>query len=106
RLPYQRGAALAALWDHRLKASGTAAGLDDVLRAMAVDQAGGDAVSRFTRAMAARGVDVAPDLKRHVENGEMVVLPSDLLEPCGRLEMVERALFHRGFDIDETMAAD
>lgn len=106
RLPYQRGAALAALWDRRLRVSGTAAGLDDVLRAMAVDQAGGDALSRLTRAMAARGVDVAPDLKRHVEDGEMIVLPSDMLEHCGRLEMVERALFHRGFDIDATMAAD
>lgn len=115
KLPYERGFLLAYLLDHRIRQhTGGRANLDDVMRAQRAlatrnDQAGTrvDAGALFPRAAReAVGLDLAPELARHVERGEPVTLPADLFGACARVETVSQPTFDRGFDIAATNAAD
>ncbi|MBL8530932.1 MAG: hypothetical protein JNK94_04285 [Hyphomonadaceae bacterium] len=105
RLPYQRGRMLATLWDQRLRASGR--GMDEVMREIRRRVEAGDtrrARDIFFDVIAAAGVDAAPDFTRYESEGEILLLPSDLFAPCGRIETGEAWRFHRGFDIEATEA--
>jgi len=111
KLPYQRGMLLASYWDWRVRtATQSASDFDDVLFAMqarARNESETPAVTLLIDAMRdVAGIDITPELERHVERGEAVTLPSDLFGPCGTLTWVERATFHRGFDLAATQAHD
>jgi predicted metalloprotease with PDZ domain len=115
RMPYMRGALIAALWNRRLlEASGGRSGLDDLMRAMrreaaaTAQTASAQRVTASTVLLAAArtaGVDLAPDMARFVEGGETVILPPDTFGPCIRVEQVEIPVYDRGFDIDASVAA-
>ncbi|MBL8542413.1 MAG: hypothetical protein JNJ63_01255 [Hyphomonadaceae bacterium] len=105
KLPYQRGRLLAMIWDARLRASGR--DFDDVVLAMrqrARNDTQHRAVETFPETAAALGLDAGSDLARFVEAGEPIVLPEDVVAPCGRVETRLLAPFHRGFDIAATQA--
>ena len=105
KLPYQRGRLLALIWDGRLRASGR--DFDDVVLEMRARVRGGDpltAVEMFPLAAEGVGLAVGDDVAAHVERGEPILLPEDLLAPCGRIVTREVPRFHRGFDIEATQA--
>jgi predicted metalloprotease with PDZ domain len=105
QLPYQRWRLLAMVWDGRLRASGH--DFDDLIREMrARAQLANhpDAASIFPAAAAVLGLDPSAELSANVEAGAFVLLPEDLLAPCGRITTREVANFHRGFDIEATQA--
>jgi len=98
RLPYQRGALLAALWDQRLRRQGS--GLDTVLRAQArafASKPDASLIDLFTQTMAAHGVDARPDIAAYVEQGRPMTLPADLFAPCADLVEVLSPAFDLGF---------
>jgi predicted metalloprotease with PDZ domain len=113
-LPYDRGRILAALWDRRLRDRGRGhAGLDDVMRAQVLqaadNSAKGEAVSAdlLLPLMVQRitGVDLSADIARHVDRGELPVLPEDTFGPCVRVVQVTRPAFDHGFDFPATLKA-
>ncbi len=108
-LPYQRGMFLALLWDGRLREAGRG-DLDAVMF---------DARDRFLRAAAGAkpnaaenviasyehvGPDLAPDLKHFVEDGETVLLPTDLFGDCAAVRTTQIATFDPGFDREKSAA--
>lgn len=98
KLAYQRGALLAAIWDQRLRASGSS--LDAVLRAQAALRARRPEASilrTFVDAATAQGLDVAPDIATYVDDGKPIRLPSDTFAPCGRVVEVTAPIFDLGF---------
>jgi predicted metalloprotease with PDZ domain len=102
QLPYQRGRLLATIWDARLRARG-AGDLDDVMYAMrARDES--TAVGRFTAEAAALSFGIDEEVATHIEGGEFIHLPENAFAPCGRVETREVPRFHRGFDIEATVA--
>lgn len=106
RLPYQRGNLLAVIWDARLRATG-ARDMDDVMLEMRARARGGDplkAAEMFPIVAQSTGLDLGSDLTTIVEQGGAVLLPADILAPCGRIETRDVPNFHRGFDIDATQA--
>lgn len=105
QLPYQRGRLLATIWDRRLRASGH--DLDDAVlemrdRAQADDPL--DAAPMFPIVMARFGVDVSADIAAYVEQGQAILLPETVFAPCGRVVTRQVPTFHRGFDIEATIA--
>ena len=106
KLPYQRGRLLALLWDGRLRANGHS--LDEVVRDMRTRARVADgpisAVGIFSDAASAVSLDVGAELTSNIEAGAPIVLPEDLLAPCGRITSREVPVFHRGFDIEATQA--
>jgi predicted metalloprotease with PDZ domain len=114
QMPYDRGHLLALLLDHRIRRETAGhADMDDVMQAQR-------AAARQNEGQAARvhapelfsivarqrfGVDVAPDVARHVDRGEAILLPADLYGACGTMETVTQAAFDRGFDLAATQAA-
>jgi predicted metalloprotease with PDZ domain len=105
KLPYQRGRLLAAIWDARLRAAGRS--LDDVVLDMRARARGGDplkAAQMFPIVARTLGLDVENDLAALVEMGMPIALPDDAFAPCGRVVTREATEFHRGFDIDATVA--
>lgn len=109
KLPYQRGAMLAAIWDRRLaRASGGRVTLDTVIRAQrrrAAVARPALAIDLFPVVARSFGLDVRPDLARFVERGEAVLLPPDSFGRCARVETVTRPVFARGWDVDATEKA-
>lgn len=112
KLPYQRGALLAALWDDRLRrASGGRRSLDTVLQAQrrAVLAGGarvaGGAPQRFVDVAASLGLDVSADVRRYVDAGEAILLPSDVFGPCAVVETQRMPPFDRGWDLAATAQA-
>jgi len=108
-LPYQRGLLMATAWDARVRrATGGRRDFDDVLRAMqagAAAEPDKSAVSLLIDAMqSVAGLDIVPDLERHINRGAAIELDADLFAPCGELVRRERKPFHRGFDIEKTQA--
>lgn len=98
KLPYQRGALLAALWDERLRAKGDS--LDAVLRAQAQSartQVDASPVDLFIAAMAERGLDVRPDIAAFAERGDTIALGSDIFAPCADQVDVTTPRFDLGF---------
>lgn len=114
QLPYDRGHLLALMLDHRVRAhTAGRADMDDVMvaqRALAARNAragaSADAAALFPVVVRqALGLDLSPELARHVERGEPVVLPSDLFGACARVEWATQPTFDRGFDAGATAAA-
>jgi predicted metalloprotease with PDZ domain len=109
KLPYQRGMLLAAHWDTAVqRATQGQRRFDDVLLAMqtaAAGQAKGRAVELLRQAMqSVAGIDIAQDLQRYVDDGQTVPLHDASFAGCGRLQTIDRPAFHRGFDIERTLA--
>jgi predicted metalloprotease with PDZ domain len=109
KIPYQRGALLAAIWNARLRGlSGEERGLDDVLRAQAAQVRaspdGRDMVDRFIAVAGAFGLNVRPDVDRFVERGEAISLPPDVFGRCARVVTREQPMFAYGFDVPATLA--
>ena len=113
-LPYDRGRILAALWDDKLRAvSHGRAGLEDVLRAQVAQAAANDAkgsvvsADRLLPVMARQvaGMDLSDDIARHVDRGELPLLPADAFGPCVRVIEVTRPTFDHGFDFVATLKA-
>ena len=108
KLPYQRGALLATMWDARLRAvSGGKRDFDDVMFAMKARAAAATgkaplASTLFREEMKAAGVDAAPDLARYVETGDALLLPADVFGSCGNVATLDVAEFDRGFDPRKT----
>ncbi|WP_372784863.1 hypothetical protein [Phenylobacterium sp.] len=101
KLPYQRGAILAAVLDRQARTRGTS--LDAVLRDMRrlaatpgeprhVD----DLLPVAYRNVV--GVDISDLLARHIVAGEPLDLPADVFGTCFRVNAVEMAPFDRGWD--------
>lgn len=109
KLPYQRGALLAAVWDARLRAATAGrTSLDDVLRAQrlaAKRERPASGALLFPKVAARFGLDVGPDLARHVERGGAVILPADVFGPCAMVETSTRPAFARGWDAEKTSAS-
>lgn len=105
RIPYQRGAMLAALWDARLRSS-RRGNLDDVLRDQEARRATKAALppltGLFAKTAAARGLDVKPDLVRYVQQGETLTLPADTFGRCAKVAEITRPMFERGYDAEAT----
>lgn len=98
KLPYDRGHLLALLLDHRIRtATAGTRSLLDVLQAQRrialEDDAGAarlPAAERFPSVLLDEtGLDIAADLDSHIERGELIRLPSDLLGPWAALETVD-----------------
>ena len=110
KLPYQRGALLAMIWDARIYAANSGArDFDDVMLAMKarVQAASGKpplAATLFREEMKRIGVDPSDDLARFVDKGEAIDLPQNVFAPCGAVATVEMAEFDRGFDPQKTAA--
>lgn len=109
RLPYQRGALLAALWNARLRAaSGGRSDLDTVMRAQLAAAGGsdrGDAIGLFRAVAARHGLRTDADEARYLARGERILLPPDTFGPCARVVTERRPAFARGFDADATARA-
>ena len=107
KIPYQRGAMLAALWDARLRARGDS--LDAVMRDQRRRVAGmhtsGPITELFVQAAARHGLDVRPDVARYVERGEAIELPRDVWGRCAAVATITRPVFVRGWDAEATAKA-
>lgn len=108
RLAYLRGMLVAHWIDDRLHRAPRASSMRELLLAMQSRARHGKkpAITLFHEE--ARGRDGAIDdgVARFVDHGDPVVLPTDFYAPCGMLGSFERPKFHRGFDIDATLAND
>lgn len=104
QLPYQRGRLLALIWDRRLRAAGH--DFDDVVIAMRARARNGERYATDVFAGVARDfrLDLDADIETYVNQGAPILLPEDLLAPCGRIATSDVANFHRGFDIAATQA--
>ncbi|WP_277970259.1 hypothetical protein [Sphingomonas echinoides] len=108
KLPYQRGAMLAAMWNARLLGgSRGATSLDTVLHAqIASARASKMSATSLFRALAAdRGLNIAPDETRYLVKGEPIVLPADTFGQCATVVTEQRPSFSRGFDAEATAGA-
>lgn len=104
RLPYQRGRFLAMAWEARLRAAGHS--MDDVVHDMRTRARSGQqyAVENFLTSVAGFGLNPTADIEANISQGTAILLPEDLLAPCGPIVMYEAPVFHRGFDIRATQA--
>ncbi|MGD9982245.1 MAG: hypothetical protein AB7H66_13970 [Hyphomonadaceae bacterium] len=104
RLPYLRGRFLAMIWDARLRPSGR--DLDDVVIAMRDRARNGEAyaVEVFSAVAGDMNLQAEDDIAAHIDSGDAILLPEDVLGACGRVMTREVATFHRGFDIEATQA--
>lgn len=105
QLPYQRGRMLATSWDARLRAGGHS--FDDVVHEMrrrAGMNESGTAAEVLPAVTRLYGLDISGDLTTYVAEGAAVLLPEDVFAPCGRVVTQELVPFHRGFDIEATVA--
>lgn len=106
-LPYRRGMILGLYLDGMIRtATKNARDFDDVLWRMqeiAKENPGTPVREIFVRSIQdTAGLDVTAILAKHIDQGVPVDLPKDLFGLCGGLEWIERAKFHRGFDIEAT----
>ena len=108
KIPYQRGALLAALWDQRLRDRGRPA-LDDVLRTQRDHVRNAKAMPDLTTAFIAEtgrvGLDVRRDVDRYLTNGEPLLLPPNAFGKCARLTTADLPVFERGWDSEATLKA-
>lgn len=108
KLPYQRGAMLAAIWDRRLRQA-RRGGLDAVLRDQRDRVAAAGKLpplaSTFATVAAAHGLAVRRDLARYVEGGAAIVLPRDAFGRCAWVDTITRPVFERGWDTRATGTA-
>lgn len=105
QLPYQRGRFLAMIWDARMRAERRS--MDDVMREMRHRAETTDTMKAgemFPLAARYLGLDPSEEIVAHVEAGAPILLPEDVVAPCGRIVTREAIPFHRGFDIEATQA--
>ena len=83
RLPYQRGRLMALIWDGRLRAEGRS--LDALMHAARASASAGarNMNEIFPNVAQDAGLDIAADVARFIDAGEPILLPEDLLAPCG-----------------------
>jgi predicted metalloprotease with PDZ domain len=111
KLPYQRGMLLATRWDVQIyRSTQGQRSFHDVLRRMrdlAKQKAErGIAVALLIKAMRdVANLDIASDIEKYVDAGEMLPLDADAFGMCAVLRTRERASFDRGFDAEATIAA-
>lgn len=109
KIPYQRGAMLAVLWDRQLRTRGSG-NLDTVLRAQRDRTRAASKEPELTTAFAAEigraGLDVRPDIDRYLTRGEPLLLPESAFGDCARLVTADVPAFERGWDADATGKAD
>lgn len=109
RMQYLRGAIIAALWDGSLReTSANKVSLDDVTIEQYKRAVHDPRISRLAtlrELTAANGLDIAPDIERHITNGEPISLPSSTFGPCLRIENDDRPAYDIGFDIEGSMQA-
>ena len=106
QVSYDRGHLLAAMLDAEIagRTQGSEA-LEDVLRAQRKAAKGSSTLARdlLRTAMLERtGIDPAEAIERYARAGEAIVLPADLLGPCGTVVAETRRAFDRGFDAQAT----
>jgi predicted metalloprotease with PDZ domain len=109
RLPYQRGMLLATYWNHLVeKNTRGKKNFDDVLWQMLRDSKNKRqalAIDLLKLSLKKHGrIDNTSDMQAYVENGRAVEFADDLFAACGKLEWIKRKTFHRGFDIEATLA--
>jgi predicted metalloprotease with PDZ domain len=108
KLPYQRGAILAAVLERQAQAHGRS--LDAVLREMR-RVAARPGETRHADALfpvayrSVVGVDLDDLLAKHIVAGEPLALPADAFGPCFQIKTVEIAPFERGWDSAATRKA-
>jgi predicted metalloprotease with PDZ domain len=108
KLPYQRGAILAAKWDRELRdKSGGRIGLDDVMRAMvarakALGAASPKAPDLFVEVARTFGLDAKADVDAVIAGGAPALLPADAFGACLPVKTATIPAFDYGFDIDAT----
>jgi predicted metalloprotease with PDZ domain len=106
KVPYQRGAILAAVWDRELRArSGGRVGLDDLMHAMrdraaALGARTPKSPQLFITTARSFGLDVRPDLARFVEKGGVPVLPADAFGGCVTVAARETLRYERGYGVE------
>lgn len=99
QVPYDRGRMLATIWDYRLRRSNSGRTLNDILKQQRL--AAQENARNYQDVPAAKlflevysrmsGTDLAIDVARFVEKGELVTLPADLYGTCARIESVTEA---------------
>ena len=107
RLTYWRGRLLAANWDALIRTnSGGKHSLDDVMREFYRAGANVELNAEIIAAAVQRYAkeDVLPDLKRIIDNGELLTPHNKLFGECAPLLTVEVADFELGFDLDALQA--
>jgi predicted metalloprotease with PDZ domain len=108
KLPYQRGAMLAAIWNaHLLAVSRGAANLDTVLHAQitTAQSSKEQATSLFQSLTRQRGLNIADDMTRYLVNGEPILLPAGTFGPCAKIVTEQRPSFSPGFNTELTANA-
>lgn len=104
KLPYRRGAMLAAAWDQMLRArSGGRIGMDDVVKAMRVramklGPRSPKSPQLFIETVRSFGLDVGDDVARIVEAGAPVLLPADAFGGCLTVTTRQVASFESGYE--------
>ncbi len=96
QVPYDRGRMLATIWDYRLRRSQDGPTLNDVLKQqrLAVQENARNhqavpAAKLFLQVYGrTSGTDLASDVARFIDKGELISLPSDLYGPCARIDSV------------------
>lgn len=113
RLPYLRGMLFASWIDDQLARRPDGAGLRSVLLAMqaAANPSATRAPSTISNqhaeallraAMARAGLPIDDAIDRFIVRGEPIAFDPEFLSVCGSLVTIERAVFHRGFDVEAT----
>lgn len=109
KIPYQRGAMLAALWDRQLQARGSG-NLDTVLRAQRdrtrTASKKPDLTTAFVAEIGRAGLDVRPDIDRYLTMGQPLLLPENAFGNCARLVTADVPAFERGWNSEATEKAD
>lgn len=104
RQPYFRGRFLAMIWEARLRQNGGS--FDELVYDMRRRASAGQryAVEVFRQSALSANLDPAAEIETHIDQGAAILLPENLLAPCGRIVTREVTNFHRGFDIQATQA--
>lgn len=108
KIPYQRGALLAAMWNARLLARTKGnTNLDVILHEqfLANRLPKGRAVEEFASLAHRHGLNIASDHQRYLMRGETITLATDTFGPCATVTSERRPIFSRGFDANATALA-
>ena len=107
KLPYPRGAMLAARWAQQLRAHGNKTDLRRILLAqMRVARGSVETPAPlFVKTAKSQGLVVADDIKRFVVQGETIMLAPDTFGPCATVVTERRPAFERGYDAEATAAS-
>lgn len=109
KVPYQRGAMLAAVWNRRLlDTSKGITNLDTIMHAQrtAARTSGAEATALFRAIAKGEGLDILPDEDRYLIRGEPITLPPDTFGRCATVVSEQRPNFSRGFDAEATASAN